>query len=65
MTLEKARQLLQVQIEFGGGYNRNGARLIMAEVVREHGQNEANKLIIDMNLEKIFGFSPVAVSPLQ
>jgi hypothetical protein len=37
MTLEKARQLLAVQAGFGGGYNRNGARLILAEVAREHG----------------------------
>jgi hypothetical protein len=26
MTLAKARQLLEVQAGFGGGYNRNGAR---------------------------------------
>jgi len=62
MTLDRARQLLQVQVEFGGGYNRNGARLIMAEVVREHGQQAANELIKEMRLDEIFGFSPV---PLQ
>jgi len=61
MTLEKARQLLQVQADFGGGYNRNSARLILAEVVREHGQNEANKLINEMHLEEIFGFAIVPV----
>jgi hypothetical protein len=42
MTLEKARQLLAVQAGFGGGYNRNGARLILAEVAREHGQDCAD-----------------------
>ena len=31
MTLEKARQLLATQAGFGGGYNRHGARLILAE----------------------------------
>ena len=61
MTLEKARQLLQVQVDFGGGYNRNSARLILAEVAREHGQIEANKLIDEMHLEKIFGFAPVPI----
>lgn len=55
MTLEKARQLLQVQIDFGGGYNRNGARLILADVVREHGQEVANRLIAEMRLDEIFG----------
>ena len=61
MTLEKARQLLQVQVDFGGGYNRNSARLILAEVAREHGQIEANKLIDEMHLEKVFGFAPVPI----
>ncbi len=61
MTLDKARQLLQVQVDFGGGYNRNSARLILAEVVKEHGQIEANKLISEMNLEEVFGFTAVPV----
>ena len=61
MTLAKARQLLQVQVDFGGGYNRNSARLILTEVVREHGQTEANQLISEMHLEEIFGFAPVPV----
>lgn len=34
MTLEKARQLLQAQVSFGGGYNRHGARLILADVIQ-------------------------------
>jgi hypothetical protein len=42
MTLEKARQLLQAQVSFGGGYNRHGARLILADVIREHGQAAAD-----------------------
>lgn len=61
MTLDKARQLLQVQVDFGGGYNRNSARLILAEVVRVHGQDAANQLISEMQLEEIFGFAPVAI----
>jgi len=28
MTLEKARELLKVQADFGGSYNANGAKLI-------------------------------------
>jgi hypothetical protein len=65
MTLDKARQLLQVQVEFGGGYNRNGARLIMAEVLREHGPTAANQLISEMRLDEIFGFSPSPASSRQ
>lgn len=61
MTLDKARQLLQVQVDFGGGYNRNSARLILAEVVREHGQTIANQLISEMHLDDIFGFAPVPI----
>lgn len=37
MTLDRAQELLAVQINMGGGYNRNAAKLILAEVEREHG----------------------------
>lgn len=56
MTLEKARQLLKVQADFGGFYNRNSARLILSEVLREHGQEAVDKLIRELDLEAIFGF---------
>ena len=57
MTLEKARQLLEVQIGFGGGYNRNAARLILAEVAREHGKECADRLVRDLRLDEAFGFT--------
>lgn len=60
MTLAKARQLLEVQAGFGGGYNRHGARLILAEVVREHGQAAADRLIRDLGLDSVFGIDPGA-----
>lgn len=59
MTLEKARQLLQVQVDFGGGRNRQGARLIIEDVVREHGPNAANQIIAEMHLDELFGFAPI------
>ena len=58
MTLEKAHELLKDQVEFGGFYNRNAARLILAEVQREHGYAATDKLIRDLNLEQAFGFQP-------
>ena len=58
MTLEKARQLLGTQVSFGGGYNRQGARLILADVVKEHGQPAADALIREFRLDRLFGFVP-------
>jgi hypothetical protein len=58
MTLDKARQLLTTQVSFGGGYNRNGARLIIADVAREHGQAAADALIREFRLDQLFGFVP-------
>jgi len=57
MTLEKARQMLRTQADFGGGYNRNSARLILAEVAREHGQEAADQLIQELHLDEIFGLT--------
>ena len=63
MTLDKARQLLKVQADFGGFYNANGAKLILAEVQREHGQPAVDQLIreLELELERIFGFKPGSV----
>ena len=58
MTLDKARELLKVQAGFGGFYNRNAARLILAEVSREHGQGAVDGLIRELDLGGIFGFAP-------
>ncbi len=58
MTLDKARELLATQVSFGGGYNRNGARLILADVVREHGQAAADALIREFRLDQLFGLTP-------
>ena len=57
MTMEKARQLLGTQVSFGGGYNRQGARLILADVAREHGQEAADALIREFGFDRLFGFT--------
>ncbi len=56
MTLDKARELISTQASMGGGYNRNSARLILAEVQREHGQTAVDQLIREFDLENLFGF---------
>lgn len=58
MTLTKARRLLEVQAGFGGPYNRNGARLILAEVAREHGRDAADALIRELGLTAALGIEP-------
>ncbi len=57
MTVDKARDLLAAQAGFAGGYNRNGARLVIAEVIREHGQHAADALIRELRLDEIFKFA--------
>lgn len=42
----------------GSGYNRNAARLILAEVQREHGQGAVDDLIRGLGLEQTFGLKP-------
>lgn len=58
MTIDKARELLQVQAGFAGFYNGNAAKLILSEVCREHGQEAVDALIREVDLERIFGFEP-------
>jgi hypothetical protein len=60
MTLARARELLAKHAEFGGGYQRHGARLVLAEVLREHGQEAVDALIRELALDEIFGFEPGA-----
>ncbi len=58
MTLERARELLQHQVDFGSGYNRNAAKLILHEIQKDHGQAGVDQLIRDLDLETVFGFKP-------
>ncbi|MEA3410086.1 MAG: hypothetical protein U9R74_00925 [Pseudomonadota bacterium] len=58
MTLDKARELLGNQVKVTGGYTRNGAKLILAEVQKEHGQAAVDDLIREFDLETVFGFKP-------
>lgn len=55
MTPDRARELIKVQLQFGGGYNRNAVRLILGEIAREHGQGAVDALIRELDLEQAFG----------
>ena len=58
MTLDKAREMLEVQAGFVGFYNANSAKPILAEVSRDHGQAAVDRRIRELNLDKVFGFEP-------
>lgn len=58
MTPDRARELIAQQVSFGSGYNRNAVRLILGEIQRGHGQDEVDKLILEHDLERVFGLKP-------
>lgn len=55
MTLERARELVALQAQLAGGYNRNSVKLILGEVQRHHGQQAVDSLIREFDLTAIFG----------
>ena len=58
MTSERARELMTPQLQFGGGCNRNAVRLILAEVQRQHGPEDVDRLIVELDLEQASGLRP-------
>ncbi|MCU0835879.1 MAG: hypothetical protein MUC77_15835 [Chromatiaceae bacterium] len=58
MTVDRARELIVTQLQFGGGYNRNAVRLILGELGREHGQAAVDAIIRELDLETAFGLKP-------
>lgn len=60
MTIDRARELLNLQINMGSGsgYNRNSAMLILSEVQKLHGQGAVDQLIRELDLETIFAIKP-------
>lgn len=57
MTLTRAKELLETQIQFSGGYNRNAVMVLLAEVSKEHGQPAVDALIKEFGLEDKFGLA--------
>ena len=39
--------MISIQVDMGGGYNRNSVRVLLAEVNREHGQAGVEQLIVE------------------
>lgn len=58
MSPERAHELIQQQLQFGSGYNRNAVRLILGEIQKEHGQTTVDRLIIELELEQTFNLVP-------
>ena len=58
MTLDRARELIRVQLQFSSGYNRNAVRMILSEVQNEHGQSAVDGLIRELGLERQYGLVP-------
>ncbi len=58
MTLEKAHELIAMHVGLGSGYNRNAARMVLGEVMRDHGQAAVDQLIRDHGLEQKWGIKP-------
>ena len=58
MTLDKARELLAMHVELGSGYNRNAARMVLGEVMRDFGQDTVDALIREFGLEEKWQIKP-------
>ena len=52
MTLEKAHELIAMHSGLGSVYNRNAARMVLGEVMRDHGQYVVDDLFREYGLEE-------------
>ena len=59
MTLDKARELITMHVGLGSGYNRNAARMVLGEVMRDLGQATVDQLIREYGLEEKWEIKPV------
>nr|VFJ55818.1 MAG: hypothetical protein BECKFW1821A_GA0114235_105612 [Candidatus Kentron sp. FW]VFJ68072.1 MAG: hypothetical protein BECKFW1821B_GA0114236_11394 [Candidatus Kentron sp. FW] len=58
LSLDKIREALSMQADIGGGYNRNAAREMLAQVECGYGQQAVDDLIREFDLESTFDFKP-------
>ncbi|AKH22089.1 hypothetical protein AAY24_06285 [Sedimenticola thiotaurini] len=55
MNIDRARELIRVQLQFSSGYNRNAVRMILGEMQRTQGQQVVDNLIREFDLEYHYG----------
>jgi len=58
MTLEKAHEQITMHSGLCSGYNRNAARMVLGEVMRDFGQATVDALIPEYDLEKQWEIKP-------
>nr|VFK27452.1 MAG: hypothetical protein BECKMB1821G_GA0114241_10288 [Candidatus Kentron sp. MB]VFK32022.1 MAG: hypothetical protein BECKMB1821I_GA0114274_10297 [Candidatus Kentron sp. MB]VFK75676.1 MAG: hypothetical protein BECKMB1821H_GA0114242_102841 [Candidatus Kentron sp. MB] len=58
LSLEEIRASLSIQADKGGGYNRNAAWEMLAQVECGYGQQAVDELIREFDLESTFDFKP-------
>lgn len=56
MTLQRVRELLEVQFFTGQGYNRNAAKMTLVSVRREHGQAATDQLNANLSMGSVIRF---------
>ncbi len=56
--LEKAHELITMHSGLGSGYNRNAARMVLGEDMRDFGQETVDALIREYGLEKQWQIKP-------
>lgn len=61
MTLEKARELIEMHVQLGSGYNRNAVKMILGEVMRDFDQATVDDLIRRYGLEQKWEIKPGTV----
>jgi hypothetical protein len=63
ITIEQAGERIQEQIDTNGDMSHNIVSAILRQVNEEHGRDEANALVINMDLTDIFDIHPVEYKP--
>jgi hypothetical protein len=47
-----------MHVNLGSGYNQNAAKLVLGEVMRDHGQEAVDALIREFDLETLWAIQP-------
>ena len=58
MQINRARELIEQQMAFNSGYNRNAVRMILGEVARVHGAAAVKQLFRQFPLQEQFELDP-------